>query len=68
MCLYTCVIKLGTFCFRKGVGCMYSPEFMRFLINYQKPDYNDKVNKSVKTFDLNPRNGKWAAILLPVRK
>lgn len=29
---------------------MYSPEFMRYLINYQKPEYNENIHKQIKNF------------------
>jgi len=29
---------------------MYSPEFMRYLINYQKPEYNENVDSQVRNF------------------
>jgi len=43
---------------------MYSPDFMRFLINYQKPE--NKEN-STKVFRFGLKKGKLAAILLPVK-
>ena len=47
---------------------MYSPEFMKYLINYQKPEYDDKVNKQIKYFDFKPKNNKLASILLLIKK
>ena len=47
---------------------MYSPEFMRFLINYQKPEYNNNIYKQVKNFRFNPKNSRLASILLLNRK
>lgn len=29
---------------------MYSPEFMRYLINYQKPEYKETTHKKVHFF------------------
>lgn len=29
---------------------MYSPEFMKFLINYQKPEYKEKQHIQIKYF------------------
>ena len=29
---------------------MFSPEFMRFLINYQTPEYKEEKSKHVKYF------------------
>ena len=54
--------------FQKGVSCMYSPEFMKFLINYQKPEYDNSVNKQVKNFRFNPKNNKLASVLLLNKK
>lgn len=51
----------------KGVF-MYSPEFMRFLINYQKPEYNETTNKTVKNFRFGMKNTKLAAVLLTTKK
>lgn len=47
---------------------MYSQEFMRFLINYQKPEYNENSTKTVKTFRLGIKNTKLAAVLLTTKK
>lgn len=46
---------------------MYSPEFMKFLINYQKPEYNHTVNKQITYFN-NRRGNKLATILLLIKK
>lgn len=51
--------------FKRGV--MYSPEFMRFLINYQKPEYDDSVNRRVKHFRLSLKDRVLASVLLLVR-
>jgi hypothetical protein len=58
----------GKFDFYQKGGCMYSQEFMKFLINYQKPEFNDSVNKQVKYFNLNTRGNKLASILLLIKK
>lgn len=47
---------------------MYSPEFMRFLINYQKPEINNNIYRQTKNFKFSPRHNKLAAVLLLNRK
>ncbi|MFA7658827.1 MAG: hypothetical protein WCY19_05280 [Candidatus Gastranaerophilaceae bacterium] len=47
---------------------MYSHEFMRFLINYQKPEYNENVNKQVKNFRFSLKNNRLASVLLLNKK
>ena len=66
MFLYTCVEYLEFFV-PKGV-VMYSKEFMRYLINYQTPEYNENINKKVKNFRFGLKNSKLATVLLPVKK
>lgn len=47
---------------------MFSKEFMRFLINYQTPEYTNNVNKQVKNFRFNSKNNRLASVLLLNRK
>lgn len=47
---------------------MYSPEFMRFLINYQKPEYNANIYKEVRNFKFDLKNTRLASVLLLNRK
>jgi len=47
---------------------MYSKEFMRFLINYQKPEYNGNIHKSVKNFRFDVKNNKLAFSFLLNKK
>ena len=47
---------------------MYSKEFMKFLINYQKPEYDESVHKQVRNFRFNPKNNRLASILLLNKK
>lgn len=47
---------------------MYSPEFMRYLINYQKPEYNENVNKKVKYFKFGLFDRVLASVLLLCQK
>lgn len=47
---------------------MYSQEFMRFLINYQKPDHDENTTKVVKTFRFGIKNTKLAAVHLTAKK
>jgi len=47
---------------------MYSPEFMRFLINYQKPEYDNSVNKQTKFFNFKTKHRTLAAVLLLNKK
>lgn len=41
---------------------MFSPEFMKFLINYQKPEYTPISNK--KEIKFKNKGGKLAEVLL----
>lgn len=59
--------KIWNLCILKGV-VMYSKEFMRFLINYQKPEYNENVNKQVKYFSFGLKDRVLASILLLSKK
>jgi len=43
---------------------MYSSEFMRYLINYQKGEYNENLYKQVKNFKFNLKNRILASVLL----
>lgn len=48
---------------------MYSHEFMRFLINYQTPEFDEKVDKQVvKKFNLPFKFNKLATVLLTNKK
>lgn len=47
---------------------MYSPEFMKFLINYQKPEYNSTLDRQIKYFKSKTRNNRLASILLVIKK
>ncbi len=50
---------------------MFSPEFMRFLINYQKSECDNSVNnsdKQVKFFKFKSGHNKLASILLLNKK
>ncbi len=47
---------------------MFSPEFMRYLINYQKPEYNENVHKQVKVFKFSLKDRILASVLLLSRK
>lgn len=66
MCLYIYVEDLE-FVYSER-GNMYSKEFMRFLINYQKPEYNENVNKQVKYFSFSLKDRVLASILLLSKK
>lgn len=46
---------------------MFSPEFMKFLINYQTPEYNDNVHKHVKTFKFGLKDRILASVLLIIK-
>ncbi len=46
---------------------MFSPEFMRYLINYQKSDFAPKDTKKEIKFK-NNRGGKLAEIFITVTK
>lgn len=43
---------------------MYSPEFMRFLINYQKPDLKKVETKHVRHFHFGLMDRILASVLL----
>lgn len=47
---------------------MYSPEFMRYLINYQKPEYNENIHKQVRNFKFSLKDRILASILLLSKK
>ena len=49
---------------------MFSEEFMRYLINYQKPEYKDVNKSSITTIPFKTRehNKKPTAILLAIKK
>jgi len=61
------VEDLDFWCPKKEFG-MYSPEFMRFLINYQKPEYNENVHKVVKHFRFSFKDRVLASVLLLSKK
>lgn len=43
---------------------MYSPELMKFLINYQKPEYNESLDRKVSHFRFSLKDRILASILL----
>lgn len=47
---------------------MFSQEFMKFLINYQKPEFDCRVETQVKYFSLGTRTNKLASILLLIKR
>jgi len=47
---------------------MYSQEFMKFLINYQKPEYNVALDRRTKYFNFKNKNNSLASILLLIKK
>lgn len=47
---------------------MFSQDFMRFLINYQTPEYKKDVNKEVRYLGFGTKRAKLASVLLTVRK
>lgn len=47
---------------------MYSPEFMRYLINYQKGEYNANIHKQVRNFRFSLKNIFLASVLLISKK
>ena len=47
---------------------MYSKEFMKFLMSYQKDDFKPKESKKEIKFKDRNRNGNLAEILLAVKK
>ncbi|MBO8430094.1 hypothetical protein IAC76_01770 [Spirochaetes bacterium] len=46
---------------------MFSPEFMKFLINYQKSDFTPQETKKEIEFD-DKRGGKLAEVFVVVNK
>ncbi len=51
----------------ESVGVMFSPEFMKYLINYQKEDYKPEDTRKQIRFK-NNRSGKLADILVLINK
>ena len=49
-------------------GKMYSQDFMKFLINYQKPEFDSSVNRQTKYFKFKNKNNTLASILLLIKK
>jgi hypothetical protein len=47
---------------------MYSPDFMRYLINYQKGELNENVGKEVRHFRFSWKDRILAAVLLTNKK
>lgn len=47
---------------------MYSPEFMRYLINYQKGEYNGNIHKQIRNFRFSLKNLILASVLLISKK
>ena len=47
---------------------MFSPEFMKYLINYQKPEYNESVERKTINFKFKHKNGKLAHVFLLNKK
>lgn len=47
---------------------MYSPEFMRYLINYQKEESNQSVDKEVRHFRFGLKDRILASVLLANKK
>jgi len=47
---------------------MYSDEFMKFLINYQKPEYDKSVDKQVRNFRFKTKHNRLAAVFLLSKK
>lgn len=47
--------------------CMFSPEFMRYLINYQKSEFAPDNSKKEIKFK-NPKSGKLAEIYAVINK
>lgn len=47
---------------------MYSREFMRFLIKYQTPEYDESVNHKVEYFKFNLKNNRLASVVLVNKK
>lgn len=47
---------------------MFSPEFMKYLINYQTPEYNENVHKKVKNFKFSLKDRVLSYVLLINKK
>lgn len=47
---------------------MYSEEFMRYLINYQKPEIKEEDKTPTMTIPFKSGRGKLATILLAIKK
>jgi len=47
---------------------MYSQEFMKFLINYQKPEFDGSLERQTKYFNFKNKNNTLASILLLIKK
>lgn len=47
---------------------MYSPEFMKYLINYQKGEFNENVDKEVRHFRFSLKDRILASVLLLNKK
>lgn len=47
---------------------MYSPEFMKYLINYQKGELNQSVDKEVRHFKFSLKDRILASVLLTNKK
>lgn len=63
MFLYKCVV-FNFVCLKIKRRNMFSPEFMRFLINYQKPDKSEFETKKEIKFKDKDNNGNLAYVLL----
>lgn len=63
--LYVCV-KVWNIPFERSF--MYSLEFMRYLINYQKGEYNEHVDKQIRNFRFNLEKLVLASVLLVNKK
>lgn len=46
---------------------MFSPEFMKYLINYQKPEYNENIHKHVKKFRFSLKDRILASVMLIIK-
>lgn len=55
-----CLILKGVF--------MYSQEFMRYLINYQKPEYKEVEYRQVRNFKFGLKDRVLASVLLLCKK
>lgn len=67
MFLYICVRVIIMLFIWKGES-MYSPEFMRYLINYQKPEYKETAHKKVHFFKFSIKNRVLSYVLLLNKK